>query len=318
MPRQARLDVPGTLHHVILRGMERGRIVADRQDREAFVARLGVVATATGTTISAWALWPHHAHLLLRSGPRGLPRFMRRVLPGDALTYNRRPPRVGPLVQNRYQAIVVAEDASCRGLVRSIHCNPLRAGLGPDLPHLGWYPWGGQAGRLGRATPQWQDRAAVLAWVGRAERAARRAYRDSKREGIPHGCRPELVGGGLVRSLGGWAEVRARRQRAARGLADARSLGTGPFVKRMLTAGEGRQQTQQARGKRLREAQALLRQQCRREQIGLAELQMRSRRRRIAAVHLVTRLGLSLAEAARQLGVSTSGVAKAVARAERP
>jgi len=60
--------------------MERGRIAADQQDREAFVARLGAVATATGTTLYAWALLPNHAHLLLRSGAQGLPRFMRRVL----------------------------------------------------------------------------------------------------------------------------------------------------------------------------------------------------------------------------------------------
>jgi hypothetical protein len=48
MPRQARLDAPGTLHHVILRGIERGRIVADAEDRVAFLGRLGDVATATG------------------------------------------------------------------------------------------------------------------------------------------------------------------------------------------------------------------------------------------------------------------------------
>jgi len=42
MPRQARLDAPGTLHHVILRGMECGQIVADRQNRESFLARLGL------------------------------------------------------------------------------------------------------------------------------------------------------------------------------------------------------------------------------------------------------------------------------------
>ncbi len=132
------------------------------------------------------------------------------------------------------------------------------------------------------------------------------------------------MGGGLVRSLGGWAEVRAIRQRADRVLADERILGSGPFVERMLAAGDARQQTQHARGHRLRQAQAVIRQQCRREQVGLEELRMGSRRRRIAAVRarlavdLVTRLGLSLAETARQLGVSTSGIAKAVARAERP
>jgi len=82
MPRQARLDAPGTLHHVILRGLERGAIVKDDGDRAAFVARLGAVAQATGTALYAWALLPNHAHLLLRSGPTGLPRFMRRFLTG--------------------------------------------------------------------------------------------------------------------------------------------------------------------------------------------------------------------------------------------
>ena len=39
MPRQARLDAPGTLHHIIIRGIEKRRIVDDNQDREQFVNR---------------------------------------------------------------------------------------------------------------------------------------------------------------------------------------------------------------------------------------------------------------------------------------
>jgi len=309
MPRQARLDAPGTLHHVILRGMERGRIVTDHEDCAMFLARVGAVALATGTPLYAWALLPNHAHLLLRSGAQGLPRFMRRVLTGYALAYNRRHQRVGHLFQNRYKSIVVEEDAYFRELMRYIHLNPLRARRVADLPHLDRYPWCGHRGLLRRKTPPWQDRASVLAWFGRTERAGRR---------------PELVGGGLLRSLGGWAAVRAVRQRADRVRADERILGSGAFVARMLAAGDARQQTQHARAHRLRQAQALLRRRCRRAQVGVEELRLGSRRRRVArvraalAVHLVTRLGLSLAEAARQLGISTSGVAKAVARAERP
>ena len=41
MPRKARLDAPGTLHHVIIRGIERRPIVDDDKDRENFVSRLG-------------------------------------------------------------------------------------------------------------------------------------------------------------------------------------------------------------------------------------------------------------------------------------
>jgi len=322
MPRQARLDAPGTLHHVILRGIERGKIVADAEDRAAFLTRLGDVARGTRTTIYAWALLPNHAHLLLRSGPAGLPQFMRRLLTGYAQGYNRRHRRAGHLFQNRYKSIVCEADAYFQELTRYIHLNPLRARLVPDLPHLDRYPWCGHAGLLGRETPRWQDRAYVLSWFGRTERAALRAYRDYMREGVPQGRRPDLVGGGLVRSLGGWAEVRGIRQRADRVVADARILGTGPFVERMLAAGEARLQMQHTRAQRLREVQGLLRQVCQREGISAEELCMGGRRRRLSAVrahlavHLVTQFGLSLADAARHLGVSTSGIAKAVARAE--
>ncbi|MFI5341562.1 MAG: hypothetical protein ACHQ7N_17205 [Candidatus Methylomirabilales bacterium] len=47
IPRRAQLDAPGTLHHVILRGIERGQIVADGEDRESFLARLGLSLAAT-------------------------------------------------------------------------------------------------------------------------------------------------------------------------------------------------------------------------------------------------------------------------------
>jgi hypothetical protein len=53
MPRQARLDAAGTLHHVIIRGIERRRIVDDDHDRRQFISRLGKVASETGTAVYA-------------------------------------------------------------------------------------------------------------------------------------------------------------------------------------------------------------------------------------------------------------------------
>jgi hypothetical protein len=44
MPRQARLDARGTLHHVMIRGIERSLIFKDNQDRQDFVSRMGVLA----------------------------------------------------------------------------------------------------------------------------------------------------------------------------------------------------------------------------------------------------------------------------------
>ena len=59
MPRQARLDAPGTLHHVIIRGIERKEIVKDDHDRQNFVYRMVTIALETGTLIYAGTLMPN-------------------------------------------------------------------------------------------------------------------------------------------------------------------------------------------------------------------------------------------------------------------
>jgi len=79
MPRQARLDAPDTLHHVMVRGLERRAIFREDADREDFLARLAGLAEAGALTVYAWALLPNHAHLLVRTGARPLPRWKRHV-----------------------------------------------------------------------------------------------------------------------------------------------------------------------------------------------------------------------------------------------
>jgi REP element-mobilizing transposase RayT len=306
----------------MLRGIEGSRIVRDRTDRADFVARLGEVAMATGTTIYAWALLPNHAHLLLRSGAQGLPRFMRRLLTGYAVSYNRRHKRLGHLFQNRYKSIVVEEEPYFLELVRYIHLNPLRAKLVADPVQLERYAWCGHGIILGRVEAPWQDRDYVLFRFGREPGRARRGYRQYVEDGIPKGRRPDLVGGGLVRSLGGWAEVRALRRRQERTLGDERILGSGDFVERMLQEGGGKLAAGPRRRLRAEKARALIRRACQRAGVGAEELVMGSRRRGISrlrgrlAAALVSRFGLSLADAARQLGVSTSAIAKILARVE--
>jgi len=65
MPRQARLDAPGTLHHVIIRGIERKEIAKDDHDRQNFVYRMGTIVLETGALIYAWTLMTNHAHIFL-------------------------------------------------------------------------------------------------------------------------------------------------------------------------------------------------------------------------------------------------------------
>jgi putative transposase len=80
MLRRPRLDAPGSLHHVIVRGIEKRRIVNDDADREDFLQRLGELTAATKTGVYAWALMTNHAHILLRSSEIGVSGIMRRLL----------------------------------------------------------------------------------------------------------------------------------------------------------------------------------------------------------------------------------------------
>ena len=217
MPRRARLDAPRTLHHVIVRGIERRKIVNDVTDRKDFVGRLGELAAGTETAICAWTLMTNHAHILLHSSEFGLCGFMRRLLTGYAICYNRRHRRWGHLFlseasrrQDRYKSIICDEGVYFRELVRYIHLNPLRAKLVESLAALDRYRWCGHSVLMGRVKNDWQDRNYVLKWFGQKESEAKKAYRNYIQKGINEGRRPELVGGGLIRSLDGWSHKGGR------------------------------------------------------------------------------------------------------------
>lgn len=200
MPRQPRLDIPDLVHHVIVRGIKRDKIFRDDDDRRDFLRRLHNLLTETETTCYAWALIPNHFHLLLRPCESPLSSFMRRLLTGYAVTFNKRHHRSGHLFQNRYKSIVCEEDVYLLELIRYVHLNPLRAGLVQDMAELDAYPWCGHAEVMGNRPSGGLDVESVLALFGPKEKPARRAYHQFVADGLEMGKRPELTGGGLRRS----------------------------------------------------------------------------------------------------------------------
>jgi REP element-mobilizing transposase RayT len=106
MPRQARIDAPGALQHIVTRGIGRRKIFNDREDRYRFIERLGQLIEEMQTGCYARALNHNHFHLLLRTGAKPIATLMRRLLTGHAIYYNQRHRRSGHLFQNRYQLIL--------------------------------------------------------------------------------------------------------------------------------------------------------------------------------------------------------------------
>jgi putative transposase len=233
MPRSARLDVLGVVHHVMARGIERRDIFRGDRDRDEFLRRLGEVIAGGKAQLLAWALMPNHYHLVLRPQQMHLKDLMRRLMTGYAGWFNRVHHRDGHLFQNRYRSIVVEEEPHLLELVRYVFLNPVRAKLVHSVEELDAFSYSGHSVLMGRRSYDAQDTDSVLGRFGRQLGEARAKYREFIGAGLAEGRREEFRGGGLVRSAGGW-EALKRRNPEERGRGDERVLGSGSFVEKLL------------------------------------------------------------------------------------
>ena len=112
------------------------------------------------------------------------------------------------------KSILCEEDPYLLELVRYIHLNPLRAEIVEELKGLNAYPYCGHYALMGKAEPGFQDVDYILNLFGGKVAEARRLYLEFVKKGVAAGRRPELTGGGLVRSAGGWSALRAMRKKA--------------------------------------------------------------------------------------------------------
>ena len=324
MPRSARLDAPGALHHVMGRGIERRNIFRSAVDRKDFVERLASLTADDGMAIYAWVLMRNHFHLLCKTKQRPLSSSMRQLLTGYVVNFNKRHKRHGYLFQNRYKSIICQEDAYFTELVRYIHLNPLRAGVVKDVPSLNKYKWSGHAALTGHINGVWQDTDYVWSFFGRRADDAKKQYLEFVTQGIAQGQRPELVGGGLVRSLGGWSEVMSLRRRERQERFDQRILGDGDFVEAVLSEADGVDQANFRLADDRPPLAKLAASVCRVHGVSVAALRSGSRRRaiteprRVLCWLAVRELGYSGAEVARFIGVTTSCANRAASAGERP
>lgn len=238
MPRQGRIDFPGALHHVIIRGINRAAIFRDDRDRNKFIRLLQEGLGKTKLLCFAWALIPNHVHLLLRTGSHPLTELMRGLLTGYAVYFNRRHDRTGYLFQNRYKSILCDEESYLLQLVRYIHLNPLRAELVADLWELSGFRWCGHSALMGKQKVKWQDTESILLHFGLTVGKARRSYLNFIENGVSEGQRFDLTGGGLIRSVGGWQNLLEMRKAGDRWRGDERILGDNDFVQRALIEAE--------------------------------------------------------------------------------
>jgi hypothetical protein len=173
---------------------------------------------------------------------------------------------------------------------------------------------------MGRVENNWQDNEFIHERFGKNMKQARLSYWRFVEQGISLGRQPQLAGGGLVRSVGGWSEIKALRRIGHKQKGDERILGDGEFVSYILSEAELATKNRLANLDRGKAASELVERSCRERGILIQALSGGSRLAQVSAVRqdpayrLTSELGLRLAEAARLLGVSTSAVARILMR----
>jgi REP element-mobilizing transposase RayT len=303
------------------RGIERRKIFLGATDCEDFLGRLEKNAGAGGGEVLAWSLLPNHFHILVRSGETGLPTFMRRLMTGYVGGFNRRHGRHGHLFQNRYKSVVCEEEVYGQELTRYIHLNPLRARIVKTMEELAVYPYTGHSAALGKVERPWQAVEEVLGWFGGSHGQARQRYEEFVAAGVSQGRRPDLVGGGLRRSVGAGFELPRRRRRKEgeeESVYDARVLGSSEFVREVLSQAEWERREVMRRARQGTGLSELGEVVARLTGITTEELRCGGRRpgmvaaRRALAQVAIRELGRSGASVARYLGVATSTANRAV------
>jgi putative transposase len=322
MPRQARLDVPGALHHIMVRGIDRSNIFRDSEDKARFLERLGQNVQDAKCAVHAWVLMDNHVHILFRSGKDGISAVMRKLLTWYAQYFNRKHRRKGHLFENRYKSILCDEDNYLLALVRYIHLNPVRAKVIQTTAELDKYPWSGHRAMIEKAKYPWMDTATVLTQFGSTKRKAINEYRQFVREGMDQGHDPQFSGGGLVRSLGGWSHVLSLRRKGQKQETDERVLGSGDFVHQVIKDVEDKSLRQMKLKRSGLTLLKIIEQECKKERISRKELESGSRRSKVSQTRAeiarrgAEEIGLSAAEIARHLGVATSSITRAIAKKE--
>jgi len=191
MARHLRLQFPGAIYHVTIRGNGRQSIFADDRDRERFLERLADSVETYRVRLYLFCLMTNHIHLVIETPSGNLSRFMQSLETGYTVYYNLRHRTVGHVLQGRYGAKVVDGNEYLLKLSRYVHLNPVHVGGVKKKPfkekveYLRRYVWSSYLGYIGVCRKlNYVAYGPILAHTGMKKSRRQRKYRRFVEEGL--------------------------------------------------------------------------------------------------------------------------------------
>lgn len=182
MASPIRIQIPGGIYHITVRGNDRQTIFHDEIDYEFLLSTLNRVVPARRWLCHAYCFMGNHFHLLVTTPEPNLAEGMQQVNSAYAVHFNRRHGRRGHLFEARYFSVLIETEGHLFEVCRYVVLNPVRAGL----PGAERWPWSSFRATAGLAAP---PRFLHLDWLldqfsANRERAQEQ-YREFVAEGAP-------------------------------------------------------------------------------------------------------------------------------------
>jgi REP element-mobilizing transposase RayT len=174
VPRRARGEAPGAIHHVVAQGNNRQAIVVDDCDRAVLLRGIAEAACRFSWSFHAYCLMTSHLHLVVETRDPNLGHGMGRLLGGYARWFNRRHGREGHLFMTPFFSRALQTDEHVLAATLYVLVNPVLARL---CRHPSEWTWGSYGDAV-ELQPTLVPTAPLLGRLAADPRAARARLRE--------------------------------------------------------------------------------------------------------------------------------------------
>lgn len=184
MPRQTRIVLPNTPHHIMQRGHNRQAVFASNDDFEYYRENLILFKKEFGCKIYSYCLMTNHVHLIIDPGnnPESISHLMKRVAGRQTRYVNKLENRSGSLWEGRFKSSIVSSKEYLLACSRYIELNPLRAEMVADPLS---YKWSSYTFKATGSPDSVADLDEIYLALGNTESERQKAYREYVMQTIP-------------------------------------------------------------------------------------------------------------------------------------
>jgi putative transposase len=150
MPRALR-DQSAGIRHITCRGNRRQPVFIDDLDRRRYLWLLEETCIRYGWRIAGYCLMRNHVHLVGRVGAGTISRGMQWLSGRYGQLFNRRHGETGHLLQGRFHAEIVEDEAYALEVVPYVDLDPVRAGI---VQHPAEWMWSSHRALVGFEAPR--------------------------------------------------------------------------------------------------------------------------------------------------------------------